>query len=267
MKNQLAFICESAEHFLIRSMIADLEKSNYEVKVYPVNMNIFTFINSPYKLFMVYLDGYKEDYQKMLTSLKLLVGENNDCKLFLIGTPNDLELAYEHIPQRFVTHSFKRPVNVEDLIKIMDASTSGYTYEKNLIGVQGGYARNGRKTILIVDDDEVYLHTLERWFSGEYNVYTATSSSIAIPLLKKISVDLILLDYEMPVISGLDLFQMLKNEPSTANIPVIFLTAKDDKHTILEVIAAKPALYLLKTLPPLLLQQNVRDFFAKQGNS
>ena len=69
----------------------------------------------------------------------------------------------------------------------------------------------------------------------------------AISLLTQHHVDLILLDYEMPVVSGLQVLEMLRSEPATANIPVIFLTAKDDRETVMKVVAAHPEKYLLKT--------------------
>jgi CheY-like chemotaxis protein len=77
-------------------------------------------------------------------------------------------------------------------------------------------------------------------------------------------VDLILLDYEMPGLSGLDVLQMLRSEPETAHVPVIFLTGSDDKKTVMAVLAAKPDGYLLKAMPPAVLVQNVEDFFVKQ---
>ena len=83
----------------------------------------------------------------------------------------------------------------------------------------------------------------------------------AITFLGKKHVDLILLDYEMPVASGLQVFEMLKAEPATASIPVIFLTAKDDRETVMKVLAAKPEKYLLKTMDPEELVESVNNFF------
>ena len=83
----------------------------------------------------------------------------------------------------------------------------------------------------------------------------------AISFLATNRVDLILLDYEMPVISGLQVFEMLKTGDKTKDIPVIFLTGKDDKETVLKVISAKPEKYLLKNMPAEELLKAVDDFF------
>ena len=263
MGKKLAFICENVDHFLIRSMLGDLGKAGFEVSTYPIDMNAFSFADSPFKIFILYLDGYTNAYNRILSSLGFLANEDKEKHIFLVGTASDIDFAYAHIDRNAVDHAFKRPVQIEDIIRQLNIAAPRYTYEKDNATIgKTAEPRSDRKTILIVDDDEVYLRSMERWFTGEYNVYTAPSPTMTIPILKKIHADLILLDYEMPVLSGLDLFHMLKNEPMTANIPIIFLTAKDDKQTILEVLSAKPTNYLLKTLSPILLQKSVREFFA-----
>ena len=120
---------------------------------------------------------------------------------------------------------------------------------------------DGKKKILVVDDDGIMLRSMNNWLSKKYDVYLANSGLNAISLLAQKHVDLILLDYEMPVASGLQVFEMIKAEPKTAGIPVIFLTAKDDKETVMKVLAAKPEKYLLKTMEPEALVKSVDDFF------
>ena len=112
-----------------------------------------------------------------------------------------------------------------------------------------------------MDDDGVMLRAMNNWLSKKYEVFLANSGMNAITLLSQRKVDLILLDYEMPVASGLQVFEMLKNESSTAEIPVIFLTGKDDKDTVMKVLSSKPKKYLLKTLPPEELVEAVDSFF------
>ena len=62
-------------------------------------------------------------------------------------------------------------------------------------------------------------------------------------------VDLILLDYEMPVVDGPQVLQMLRQEPATEKIPVIFLTGIGTKEAVSRVMALKPDGYILKTTP------------------
>ncbi len=76
--------------------------------------------------------------------------------------------------------------------------------------------------------------------------------------------DLILLDYEMPVTSGPQVLEMLRSEPKTAKIPVIFLTCKGDRDSVVQVLALKPEGYILKSSGRDKLVESVGSFFMKQ---
>ncbi len=81
--------------------------------------------------------------------------------------------------------------------------------------------------ILIVDDEEALRSGLQAYLDLEgYVVSAASSAEEALTFdLKKF--DLILLDIMMDGISGIEMAQILKNQPDTSDIPIIFLTAKD----------------------------------------
>ncbi|MEO2169429.1 MAG: response regulator [bacterium] len=86
--------------------------------------------------------------------------------------------------------------------------------------------------VLVVDDDEdsrqLLTHLLER---KGYNVVLADGGRAAINALNGTEVDVVLLDVMMPVMDGFAVCQELKKDPSTANLPVILLTARDDMET------------------------------------
>lgn len=86
--------------------------------------------------------------------------------------------------------------------------------------------------VLVVDDDEdsrqLLTHLLER---KGYNVVLADGGRAAINALDGTEVDVVLLDVMMPVMDGFAVCQELKKDPSTANLPVILLTARDDMET------------------------------------
>ena len=69
----------------------------------------------------------------------------------------------------------------------------------------------------------------------------------AITFLLKNEVDLILLYYEMPVVDGPQVLQMLRQEPATANIPVVFLTGIGTRESVARVMSLKPEGYILKS--------------------
>ena len=105
--------------------------------------------------------------------------------------------------------------------------------------------------ILIVDDDPAYAKIVREWIRDRYRVDIVTAGMQAITFLLKLpeneKVDLILLDYEMPVVDGPQVLQMLRQDPATDAIPVIFLTGNGTKEAVTRVMELKPDGYLLKS--------------------
>jgi len=80
-------------------------------------------------------------------------------------------------------------------------------------------------TIFVVDDVDTNLTKAEKVLEDTYNVFTLPSAAGMFALLQKITPDLILLDIEMPEMDGFTAMEKLKENPKTADIPVMFLTA------------------------------------------
>ncbi len=130
------------------------------------------------------------------------------------------------------------------------------------MGAAAQYAR--RKSILIVDDDVSYMAIILDWLKDEYRVSMANSGMEAITWMAKNTPDLILLDYEMPITTGPQVLEMIRSNDATADIPVMFLTSKGDKESVLRVLSLKPAGYILKTVDRTELRGNIAKFFAVQ---
>lgn len=82
-----------------------------------------------------------------------------------------------------------------------------------------------KESILVIDDQPDALNLLKHLLSG-YTITTATTGREGITKAKEIKPDLILLDVMMPDINGFDVCERLKNDTDTADIPIIFVTAK-----------------------------------------
>jgi len=87
------------------------------------------------------------------------------------------------------------------------------------------------KTIFVVDDNTVNLVTADKTLSDFYNVFTFASASAMFDLLKYKIPELILLDIMMPDTDGFEVLKQLKTNERYAEIPVIFLTSKNDAVT------------------------------------
>ena len=111
------------------------------------------------------------------------------------------------------------------------------------------------------------MNLVRQWLKEDYKVAMANSGMQAIKYLGKNKVDLILLDHEMPVTSGPQVLEMLRSEEETKHIPVMFLTGKSDKESVMAVVALRPEGYFLKTIQREELLEKLDEFFVlhKQG--
>ncbi len=82
--------------------------------------------------------------------------------------------------------------------------------------------------ILIVDDDNANIALLEGVLKDQYDVLSALGGQAAVDLAKSELPDLILLDAMMPKVDGFEVCQSLQDDPATADIPIIFLSADGD---------------------------------------
>ena len=115
-----------------------------------------------------------------------------------------------------------------------------------------------------MDDDPTYIGLVREWLRAEYKVAMANSGAQALRYLGQNMADLILLDFEMPVVAGPEVLKMLRSDPDTARIPVIFLTGKQDRDSVMQVVALKPEGYLLKTISREDLLLELKKFFMNR---
>lgn len=111
-----------------------------------------------------------------------------------------------------------------------------------------GKSHDEKKRVLVVDDNGTALRTIKAMLEDTYEVALAISGAQAMTSIGKKRPDLILLDYEMPVCDGRMTLEMIRADEDLTSIPVVFLTAINDRQNIEAVLKLKPAGYMLK--PP-----------------
>lgn len=173
--------------------------------------------------------------------------------IFLLGAKNDVDCAAELIPGHVIAKKVYRPINVQELTSVIDEYV---TYSENSV----------KKTVMVVDDSGSMLLAVKSWLEDEYKIIMANSGTMAIKYLSMNKPDLVLLDYEMPVINGKQVLEMIRSEEDFRDTPVIFLTSKNDKESVMEVMSLKPEGYLLKTMPPAQIKAEIGAFFEKRRN-
>ena len=93
----------------------------------------------------------------------------------------------------------------------------------------GAESTGGLMRILLVDDDTMSLYLAEKFLKEQgYDVKKAASGAEALKYLQENTVQLILLDMEMPQMNGQETLGRLKSSPATAQIPVILLSASEN---------------------------------------
>ena len=175
--------------------------------------------------------------------------EEKSIQIILVGEQSDIQYMSNHLPEGAVYKSFPRPVDN----KIFADAVKNYVEKAE----SGAF----KKSILIVDDDPQYLTMVREWLKGTYKVSMANSGLQAIKWLGKNKVDLILLDHEMPVTSGPQVLEMLRSDPETCKIPVMFLTGKGDKESVMAVVNLKPDGYFLKGIQKKELLEKMQEYF------
>ena len=121
-----------------------------------------------------------------------------------------------------------------------------------------------QKRLLIIDDDPLYAKMVCEWLKDNYQMDMVEDGMQGISWLATNKVDLILLDYEMPVIDGPKILEMLRMHKETSSIPVIFLTGIGTKESIARVMGLKPQGYILKTTTKQELLATLKSFFEKK---
>ena len=113
--------------------------------------------------------------------------------------------------------------------------------------------------ILIIDDTPVTLRNIKSILDSKYEVFVATSGKQGLKFIPEKEPDLVLLDYQMPEMSGKEVFEAMQEDDTMKDIPVIFLTGVSDRKTINSVLKLQPAGYILKPADEEKLHETIKQ--------
>lgn len=121
------------------------------------------------------------------------------------------------------------------------------------------------KTIVLVEDEpdiqEVARLSLESF--GSFTVHTCNSGKEALEKIPTIMPDLIMLDVMMPGMDGLTTLKLLRENPKTSNIPVIFMTAKAQSNEMKHYIECGAIGAISKPFDPIKLVDEIIEIWKK----
>lgn len=180
---------------------------------------------------------------------------------FVRGTLSITVIPYR-IPQKQATFqdvSLRNPSSVfsPELIKAFSEQTDGiYRLTRPALYRCGGYM----KTLLLADD-EPNLRMLARITleDPKYRIIEAADGTSALELARIEHPDLLVLDWMMPGMSGIEVARSLRQDPATASIPIIMLTSKGQEADKEQGRAVGAFAYLVKPFSPLELLEKVEQ--------
>jgi DNA-binding response OmpR family regulator len=122
------------------------------------------------------------------------------------------------------------------------------------------------KTILAVDDEAHILHVVSlKLANAGFNVLTANDPEEALELAATSSIDLLITDFQMPGMSGIDLARKLHGEPGRKNLPAMLLTAHGLALEQVELAHAGITICLSKPFSPRDLLEKVNELLQRSA--
>lgn len=243
-------IAADAEGIVVRGLETKLKGLGMDTVFSPLDVSSLKDSLIQSALVIIFVD----DADKQAGSLACIKDYcvENDVYIIIISEQEYYEKAAGIIGTSCILNHYSRPIEMDKLLSQVENYMSEVA------------SMTKRKSILIVDDDVSYMSMIMEWLKDKYRVSLANSGMEAITWLAGNTPNLILLDYEMPITPGPQVLQMIQSSVKTADIPVIFLTGKSDRDSILSVLALKPAGYLLKSIDKDGLNKELDEFFAKK---
>jgi len=248
MHNILAV--SKTKSYLMLSVEEQLKKLEYNMIEADAKIEELNGIKESIDAILLYVEPELREERAALVFLRDKAVEE-DIPFFVMGDSNDIDDIRDVIPSHIMQKVFPRPIDVKDVVATVD------DYVQN-------HGKHTKKKILVVDDSGAMLRNVKGWLEERYQVILANSGAMAIKYLALNRPDLVLLDYEMPVVNGKQVLEMIRTETEFSDIPVIFLTGKNDRESITQVMGLKPEGYLLKTMKPEDIVKTIDDFFEKQ---
>ena len=118
---------------------------------------------------------------------------------------------------------------------------------------------------VFVVDDFATMRFIIRWalkHLGFTNIIEADDGSAALRELKREKVGLILSDWKMPTMTGLDLLRAVRSDESLKDIPFIMVTAEGQTDNVLEAVKTGVSSYIVKPFAPETLEGQIRQVLS-----
>ena len=120
-----------------------------------------------------------------------------------------------------------------------------------------------RPVVFIVDDQPFICETIATILKNNYETRMFTSGNEAVQYMSENKADIVLLDYEMPNITGYEVLLFIRSNKLNGKVPVIFLTAETNERMRTEMLERGAADYICKPISAAVLNESIRKHLKK----
>jgi len=117
--------------------------------------------------------------------------------------------------------------------------------------------------VLAVDDSPAVLESVAAVLGGEYSVFKLPKPTMLENVLKQVTPDLFLLDYQMPELNGFELIPIIRNYAEYKETPIIFLTSEGTVNNITAAVSLGACDFIVKPFNPDQLKEKVKKHIVQ----
>lgn len=247
MKARVAIV-SSGKGVIVKGIERSLKAAGVGVNLVESEVDSVRTVLNDTDIFILYL---AEGISEVASCVQLIkeVSDNTGKTVMVVGPKSEWNELRDYEPGLDVEAWYDKMLDMEEFAKYIKEYLKAFD------------AGETKKHILLVNDDTAYANTVKGWLSGKYCVEIVTTGSKAVEYLKKNPVNLVLLDYELPEMSGVEVYQTMREEPKMKGVPFVFLTSADDKQTFITIMQLNPKGYILKSTTREDLLRRLVQFF------
>jgi len=122
-----------------------------------------------------------------------------------------------------------------------------------------------RMKVLVADDFATMRKIVRNILKqiGFDNIVEAEDGQAAVQVLRSENIGLVVTDWNMPNMNGLELLEKIRSDPKTANLPVLMVTAEGLKDNVVAAVKAGVNNYVVKPFTAEILQEKIEQIFKK----
>ncbi|SFA71963.1 Response regulator receiver domain-containing protein [Acetitomaculum ruminis DSM 5522] len=222
-------------------------------------------LEEKYDVLSIHIDGLikDEDFRNYVPDIIFVTDELDEEELNKSFRAVKWNPLLANVPLIMYTVTNKKEFVLNSLTKLCnDFLPSSATIEEKYDFIEN---YTSKKRILIADDDLITLDIIQMHLKTKYKTSAVSSGQQVLSYLVYHTPDLIILDYGMPRMNGLDTLILIRSKAKFKNIPVIMMTGSSKKNTLVEIMNNNASDYLIKPIQKNELLEAVENLIGKNN--